>query len=117
MSNAYPPAASGRKTDETTRAAVLAAYDLAVLRDTRELRAMTDFAAALCAAPIALISLVEEQRQIFIARTGLDATETPRDSSFCAHAMFGDAIMEVPDATADPRFAGNPLVTGEMRIR
>jgi len=117
MSNAYPPAASGRQTDETTRAAVLAAYDLAVLRDTPELRAMTDFAAALCAAPIALISLVEEQRQIFIARTGLDATETPRDSSFCAHAMFGDAIMEVPDATADPRFAGNPLVTGEMRIR
>jgi len=105
MSVAYPQAARGWQIDETARAAVLAAYDLAALRDTPELRAITDFAAALCAAPVALISLVEETRQTFIARTGLDATETPRETSFCAYAMLGDVIMQVPDATADPRFA------------
>src|SRR4051794_15140170 len=110
MSDAYPAAASGWQIDEKARAAGLARYYLAALRDTPELRAITDFAGTLCATPIALISLVEEARQTFIARTGLDATETPRETSFCAHAMLGDAIMEVLDATADPRFADNALV-------
>ena len=48
-----------------------------------------------------LVSLVEERRQTFIARSGIDITETPRDVSFCAHAMLGDEIMVVPDATQD----------------
>jgi PAS domain S-box-containing protein len=117
MSDAYPQAARGWQIDEAARSAVLASYDLAPLRDTHEMRAITDFAAALCEAPTALISLVEESRQTFIARTGFDTTETPRETSFCAHAMFGDAIMEVCDATDDPRFHDNPLVTGEPRIR
>ncbi|MEG3144475.1 PAS domain-containing protein [Sphingomonas sp. RT2P30] len=117
MSDAYPQAASGWQIDEAARNAVLASYDLAALRDTHELRAITDFTAALCDAPTALISLVEEYRQTFIARTGFDATETPRETSFCAHAMLGDAIMEVRDATLDPRFADNPLVSGDPRIR
>jgi len=117
MSIAYPQAARGWQIDEKARAAVLGSYDLAALRDTPELRAITDFASTLCAAPIALISLVEEARQTFIARTGLEATETPRETSFCAHAMLGDVIMEVPDATIDMRFADNVLVTGEPNIR
>ena len=117
MSIAYPQAARGWQIDEKARAAVLGSYDLAALRDTPELRAITDFAGTLCAAPIALISLVEEARQTFIARTGLDVTETPRETSFCAHAMLGDEIMEVPDATIDMRFADNALVTGEPNIR
>ncbi|HSI20019.1 MAG TPA: PAS domain-containing protein [Sphingomonas sp.] len=117
MSIAYPQATRGWQIDEKARAAVLGSYDLARLRDTPELRAITDFAGALCAAPVALISLVEEARQTFIARTGLDVTETPRETSFCAHAMLGDEIMEVPDATADPRFADNALVTGDPNIR
>jgi PAS domain S-box-containing protein len=117
MSIAYPPAARGWQIDETARAAVLGSYDLAALRDTPELRAITDFAGTLCATPIALISLVEEARQTFIARTGLEATETPRETSFCAHAMLGDVIMEVPDATVDMRFADNALVTGDPNIR
>jgi PAS domain S-box-containing protein len=117
MSIAYPATARGWQIDETGRTAVLGSYDLAALRDTPELRAITDFAGALCATPIALISLVEEARQTFIARTGLDVTETSRETSFCAHAMLGDAIMEVPNATADPRFTDNPLVTGDLGIR
>lgn len=101
---------------ETDRAAVLALYDL----DTGGFEALdeiTDFAAALCDAPIALVSLVEADRQRFLARTGLDVTETPRNVSFCAHAMLGDEPFVIPDATKDPRFAGNALVTGEPYIR
>src|SRR5690606_33658843 len=65
----------------------------------------------------ALVSLVEEERQRFLAAQGLEAGETPRDISFCGHAMLGDALMEIRDATRDERFAGNPLVIGEPRIR
>ena len=92
-----------------------AAFDI-LLNDPR-LRRITDFAAELCEAPIALVSLVEDSRQRFLARTGLEATETPREQSFCAHAMTGANIMVVPDATADDRFRDNPLVTGEPGIR
>jgi len=101
---------------ETDRAALLALYDLdsagfLTLDDT------TSFASQLCDAPIALVSIVETERQRFLARSGLDATETPRDLSFCAHAMVDDAIFVVPDASRDPRFADNALVTGAPYIR
>ena len=92
-------------------------YDLESLRNGTALRRITDFAAALCEAPVALVSLVEERRQTFIARTGLDVEETSRETSFCAHAMLGDQIMIVPDATRDPRFVDNALVTGDMHVR
>lgn len=107
----------GWQVDESKRAEAMAAFDLAALRDTAALRRITDFAAALCDAPIALVSLVEERRQTFLARTGLDVSETPRETSFCQHAMLQDTITVVPDATLDARFADNPLVTGEPFIR
>lgn len=99
------------------RMTALDAYDIPGLRDDPRLIAITDFASALCDTPIALISFVEEHRQWFPARTGLNARETPRDSSFCAHAMSLDDIMEVPDAVADTRFCDNPLVNGDPNIR
>ena len=74
-------------------------------------------AAGICEAPIALVSLVEDERQWFKARCGLDADETGRAESFCAWAMLQDAVFEVPDARADDRFAGNPLVIGAPYIR
>lgn len=101
---------------ETDRAALLALYDLDA-GGFRHLDEITDFAATLCDAPIALVSIVEDVRQRFLARTGLDAAETPRDVSFCALAMLGDDIFVVPDATRDPGFADNALVTGPPHIR
>jgi PAS domain S-box-containing protein len=92
-------------------------FDLAGLADDPRLTAITDFAATLCQAQVALVSFVEEHRQWFAARTGLDARETPRETSFCAYAMLGDEVMVVPDATRDERFAHNVLVTGEPSIR
>lgn len=67
--------------------------------------------------PIALVSLVDEERQWFKSRCGLDATETHRSSSFCAHVIQLESMMVIEDAALDPRFADNPLVTGEPYIR
>ena len=67
-------------------------------------------------APIVLISLVDEWRQWFKARRGLDAQETPRDHAFCAHAILNDATMVVQDSRQDGRFRDNPLVTGEPNV-
>jgi predicted signal transduction protein with EAL and GGDEF domain len=67
--------------------------------------------------PIALVSLVDEDRQWFKSSCGLDVHETPRETSFCAHALREPELFIVPDATLDPRFAANPLVLGEPKIR
>ena len=80
--------------------------------------ALTRAAMELTAVPIALISLIDMQRQWFKANLGMqEVAQTPRDLAFCAHAILSDKLMEMPDALADPRFADNPLVTGAPGIR
>jgi len=80
--------------------------------------AMVSLAARLCDMPIALVSLIDADRQWFKANTGLPGvTQTSRDLAFCAHAVLGDELFEVPDATLDLRFQDNPLVTGAPHVR
>ncbi|MEG3153545.1 PAS domain-containing protein [Sphingomonas sp. RB1R13] len=100
-----------------SREALFAPYQFEVLRNDPRLTAITDFAGDLCDAPTALVSLVEDHRQIFLARTGFDAAEPPIENSFCAQAMGCDTVMVVLDASTDPRFSNNPLVTAEPGIR
>lgn len=78
---------------------------------------VTRLASRLFDVPIALVSLVDESRQWFKSRCGLDATETSREISFCGHSILDDEIFVVQDAADDPRFHDNPLVVGEPRIR
>ena len=70
---------------------------------------ITELAAAILDKPIALISLVDRQRQWFLSRQGLDALETPRELAFCAHAIAGREPLVVPDASLDPHLSTNPL--------
>ncbi|ANY19258.1 Blue-light-activated histidine kinase 1 [Tsuneonella dongtanensis] len=102
---------------EDDRVTVLASYAPDAIEDDPELAGIAAFAAQLTSSPIALVSLVESERQRFLVREGLETRETPRPLSFCAHAMLGDQVMEVCDATQDPRFAENELVTGDMGLR
>ncbi|PNM65299.1 sensor domain-containing diguanylate cyclase [Vibrio vulnificus] len=78
---------------------------------------VTRIARRLFDVPIALVSLVDEDRQWFKSCFGLNASETPRDISFCGHAILGTDTLIVEDASLDARFADNPLVTGEPHIR
>jgi diguanylate cyclase (GGDEF)-like protein/PAS domain S-box-containing protein len=78
---------------------------------------ITALVAARLGVPICLVSLVDRDRQWFKSRHGLDATQTPRDVSFCGHVVFEGAPLVVEDATADARFADNPLVAGQPHVR
>jgi len=78
---------------------------------------ITRLARALFDVPIALVSLVDEQRQWFKSKQGLDACETPRNISFCGHAIHSSDTLYIPDVLSDPRFSDNPLVSGEPHIR
>lgn len=78
---------------------------------------IVEMAAELCGAPVALISLLDQDRQWFKARVGLDIDHTPRDVAFCNHTILQQETLEVPDAREDPRFCDNPLVTQEPHVR
>lgn len=103
--------------NEKRRLEILWNYDVLDTPPEESFDDLTELAAFICQTPIALISLVADNRQWFKARVGLTVTETARDISFCTHAILQSDVMIVPDALKDPRFVNNPLVTGEPHIR
>ena len=109
----HPPTPS----NESSRLAALLRFELLDTPAEAMFDNITALAAQICETPIALISLVDAERQWFKSRQGLDARETPRELAFCAHAINGETLFEVENALLDPRFRDNPLVTGAPDIR
>lgn len=103
--------------DEEARLRRLYEYNLLDTPREETFDRITRLAAAALNVPIAAVTLVDRDRQWFKSQQGLAVNETPREQSFCAHAMFGTEPMVVPDATLDSRFRANPLVTREPEIR
>jgi PAS domain S-box-containing protein len=102
---------------EERRLGALRALDVLDTPPEEAFDRLTRVASRILGTPIALVSLVDEDRQWFKSRVGLDATETPREHAFCAWAIHEPKVFEVADATRDPRFADNPLVVGDPGIR
>lgn len=102
---------------EDRRLETLRAYNILDTLPEEEFDDLTALAAAICQTPIALVSLVDANRQWFKSRVGLEATETSREAAFCAHTILGSETMIVRDAHLDDRFHDNPLVLGDPLIR
>ncbi|HEX8617150.1 MAG TPA: PAS domain S-box protein [Thermoanaerobaculia bacterium] len=110
-------AASPLFHDERARIEALERYAILDTSPEDAFDELARLASAICGTPVALISLVDSTRQWFKARVGIEVTETPRAISFCAHAIEETDLFVVPDATKDARFAQNPLVVGDPKIR
>jgi two-component sensor histidine kinase len=103
--------------NEADRLAALQGYGILDSPPEPDFDDITRVAALVCKAPIALVSLVADTRQWFKSEIGLGVRETPLSMSICAHAILQPGLFVVPDTAEDPRFSGNPLVTGEPRLR
>jgi CheY-like chemotaxis protein len=104
--------------EESARLASLDSYQIMDTLPEQAYDDITRLASFICKTPIALISLIDDKRQWFKSRVGIDVTSTERELAFCTHAILNPTdVMVVPDATRDPRFANNPLVTGEPQVR
>lgn len=104
--------------NETERLRALLDYEILDSLPEQSYLDLVLLASRICEVPMALIGLIDDHRQWFKARVGLDGTQTPRDLTFCAHALLQpDRVMEVPDALHDPRFARHPMVLGAPGIR
>lgn len=103
--------------NESARLDALRAYDVLDTPAEQAFDDMTLLAAQILGTPMAMVSLVDADRQWFKSRLGTELKETPRDAAFCAHAIMEPDLLVVPDARADARFADGALVTGDPQIR
>jgi two-component system sensor histidine kinase/response regulator len=103
--------------NEAERLTALREYALLDTGPEQAFDDLTHLAAQICGTPMALISLIDEQRQWFKSKLGLSDSETAREISFCGHALSQSDVFMVEDAAQDPRFLDNPLVTGGPHIR
>ncbi len=108
----YPVPAS-----EEERLAELAAYGFLDGKTQAGLDQVCELASGLFSVPVAMVSLIGKDEQVFAARCGLDIERTPREVSFCTWTIAHDEVLVVEDAAQDPRFANNPAVAGEMGLR
>jgi GAF domain-containing protein len=103
--------------DEENRLKTLRSLNILDTKSEERFDRLTRMAQRILNVPIALVSLVDEHRQWFKSCVGLTSKETPRDISFCGHAILDDKVFIVPDTAEDVRFADNPLVINEPHIR
>ena len=106
-----------RKRDESARLAALRRYRILDTEPERAFDDLTLLASHICGTPIALITLIDADRQWFKSRIGISIAETSRSVSFCTHAIQQRDLFVVPDARDDATFRDNPFVTGEDGIR
>ncbi|WP_310391222.1 GAF domain-containing DNA-binding protein [Hymenobacter sp.] len=114
---AAPANAALRQTNEPKRPEALPGYQVLDLNPEQVFDDLAQLSAFVCGTPMALVSLLDGERQWFKAKVGLDLKQMPREHAFCQDAMRAGDVQEIPDAAADARFALNPLVTGAPNIR
>jgi GAF domain-containing protein len=103
--------------NESERLAALRRYGILDIPAEADFDDFTRLVSQICGTPIATITLVDAARQWFKSNIGLETNETPREISFCGHAIAGNEILEVPNALEDERFWDNPLVIDEPKVR
>src|SRR4051812_22692150 len=103
--------------DDAERLEALRSLDLLDTAPEERFDRITRVLSMVMNVPMAYISLVDSDRQWFKSSCGLNSSQTPRDISFCGHAILADEPMVIPDTAADERFCDNPLVTGDPYVR
>lgn len=103
--------------NEAARLEALHRYGILDTVPEQDFDDLSRLAALICSTPIATVTFVDENRQWFKSKIGLDVQETPRDIAFCAHTILRREVLVIPDASQDERFRFNPLVTGEKNVR